>query len=197
MGKRDPRVDAYIAKARDFAKPILRSVRETVHRASPDIEEDMKWGTPTFMSSGLVCGVAAFKQHCALLFWKAPLIFPRNGGNEAFRRFRCLETVSDLPSRKELTAWVRKGIELNKAGVRMPRPRTAARKALKVPADLAHALKKNKKAQGTFDAFSPSHRREYIQWITEAKRDDTRARRLRTAIAQMAEGKPQNWKYMK
>jgi uncharacterized protein YdeI (YjbR/CyaY-like superfamily) len=111
--------------------------------------------------------------------------------------FGMIRRLSDLPPKKTLIAYIKKAVALNDAGVSVPRkPKSAAPKTVTVPADLTAALKKNKKAQTAFDAFRPSHKREYIEWITEAKRDETRARRLKTAVAQMAEGKPHNWKYM-
>jgi uncharacterized protein YdeI (YjbR/CyaY-like superfamily) len=64
-----------------------------------------------------------------------------------------------------------------------------------VPQDLKSALARNAKARAAFEGFSPSHRREYVEWIEDAKRDDTRRKRLATAIEWMGEGKPRNWKY--
>jgi len=196
MGKRDPRVDAYIAKVPDFAKPILTHVREIVHEACPDAEEDMKWSTPAFMYKGILCGMSAFKQHASFGFWKHDLVTgaPRVESSMGFGR---LTKVSDLPPKKTLAAYVKKAAALNAAGIKPERPRARAPKPpAKAPADLIAALKRNKKAQATFDAFSPSARREYIEWITDAKSDDTRARRLSSAVEWMAEGKQRNWKYM-
>lgn len=195
MGKRDPRVDAYIAKSPDFAKPILMHVREIVHDACPDVEEDMKWSTPAFMYKGILCGMSSFKQHASFGFWKHDLVTgsPRVESSMGFGR---LTKVSDLPAKKTLVAYVKKAAALNEAGVKTERPKAAPKPPAKAPADLLAALKKNKKAQATFDAFSPSARREYVEWITDAKSDDTRARRLATAVEWMAEGKHRNWKYM-
>jgi uncharacterized protein YdeI (YjbR/CyaY-like superfamily) len=198
MGKRDARVDAYIAKAGDFAKPILTEIRERVHATCPDVEEDMKWSSPTFMYRGMLCGMAAFKEHAIFGFWKGPLVLGSRaeeaGASGAFRTR--LTKVSDLGSKKTMAADIRKAMALNDAGVTLPRTRGPAKDFL-VPDDLAAALKRNKKAQAAFEKFSPSHKREYVEWITQAKREETRTRRLQTAIQQISEGKPQNWKYMK
>jgi len=196
MGTRDPRIDAYIAKSADFAKPILRYLRETIHAACPDVQETIKWGTPTFDYHGIMCGMAAFKEHCALGFWKAKLIVGEES-SEAMGQFGRITSVDDLPSKNVLTGYVKKAMELNASGVTVPRAPKPKRKAPAVPDELRRALGRNKSARTAFDAFSPSHQREYIEWITEAKTDETRTRRVETAVEWIAEGKPRNWKYMK
>jgi uncharacterized protein YdeI (YjbR/CyaY-like superfamily) len=197
MGKRDPRVDAYIATAADFAKPILTELREIVHAACPDCEEAMKWRSPTFMYKGMLCGMSAFKEHAVFGFWKGPLVVEEQTGDNQYRVFDRLTKLSDLPSKKVLTGYIKKAMALNDAGVTIKKAPRAPAKPIVVPKDLAAALAKNKKAKAAFDGFPPSHKREYLEWITDAKREETRSRRLQTAIAQMAEGKPHNWKYMK
>ena len=201
--KADPRVDAYIAKAPAFAQPILTYLREVVHAACPDAVETVKWSTPFFDYHGPMCGLAAFKAHCAFRFWKGDLILPP-GANVAggTGQFDHITSVKDLPPKKVLVALVKQAAALNEAGVAagwMEKRKTAAaaRKAapIEVPDDLAAALRKDRKARTAFEAFSPSHQREYIAWITGAKRDDTRQRRVATAIEQLAEGKSRNWKY--
>ena len=186
---RDPRVDAYIAKAPDFARPILTWFRDVVHAAVPDVEETIKWSAPHFDHKGIMIGMAAFKQHCGMNFWKGPLI-----GIDGFGR---VTSIEDLPPKKELIGIVRKLAQLNEEGVKVEKPRRAPKPEAKTPPDLAAALKKNKKAAAAWDGFPPSHRREYVQWITEAKADETRKRRLDQAIDWIASGKPRNWKYMK
>jgi uncharacterized protein YdeI (YjbR/CyaY-like superfamily) len=196
MGKRDPRVDAYIAKAAGFAQPILTEIRETVHASCPDVEEEMKWSFPHFVYKGVLCSMAAFTQHAAFGFWKGSLVLGRGKNADAMGQFGRITKRSDLPSKNILAGYIRKAAALNEQGVKAPRaPKSAAPKIAKAPADLAAALKKSKKAQAGFDGLSPSHKREYIDWITEAKSDETRARRLAQAIEWMAEGKSRNWKY--
>ena len=192
MGSKDPRVDAYIESAADFAKPILRQIRKVVHTALPDVEEDIKWRTPTFMYKGILCGMAAFKSYCAMGFWKESLVFESHR-DEIGR----IESVNDLPGDKALIALVRKAAKLNDDGVKVTRmAATGTRKPLKVPPYLTVALKKNKQAATAFKDFSYSHKKEYIEWLTDAKTDATRQKRLETAIGWMAEGKARNWKYM-
>lgn len=206
MGTRDPRVDAYIDQSADFAKPILTHLRELVHATCPDIEETMKWSFPHFMHHGILCSMAAFKQHCTLNFWKGALVLGtsrdgKNGaGERAMGQFGRITAVSDLPPKKVLTGYVKEAMRLNEAGVASParaKKKATAHRALRVPEDLAAALRTNRKALATFESFPPSQKREYTEWITEAKREETRARRLATAIEWMAEGKQRNWKYMK
>jgi uncharacterized protein YdeI (YjbR/CyaY-like superfamily) len=155
----------------------------------------MKWSAPHFDYKGMMCGMAAFKEHCAFGFWKGALVVETATGPDAAGQFGKIKTVSDLPSKKVLRDYIRKAMALNDNGTTVPRPPKAPKKAIPVPADLTAALGKNKKARATFDAFSPSHRREYLEWITEAKSGDTRKRRLDQALKWMAEGKSRNWKY--
>jgi uncharacterized protein YdeI (YjbR/CyaY-like superfamily) len=199
MPKIDPRVDAYIAKAAPFARPILEKIRAAVHEACPEAEETMKWSSPSWMSSGrILCGMSAFKEHAVFGFWHKGMtsVVGEWGARagEAMGTFGRLTSSDDLPPAKALKTWLRKAVALNASDAPARAP---ARKKppFKVPADLALALKKNKKAAAAFDAFPPSHRREYVEWITEAKREETRAKRLATAIAWIAEGKSRNWKY--
>lgn len=200
MGKRDPRVDAYIEKAKPFAQPILRHIRAVVHAACPKTEETLKWSMPTFMYEGeMLCGMAAFKEHAVLGFWKASLILDKQGRkleDDAMGQFGCITSVKDLPTKRELTGYIRKAMELNEQGIKVRRAKAATPKApARVPAELAAALRKNRKAAATFEAFPPSCRREYVEWITEAKQEATRRKRLATTIEWLAEGKRRNWKY--
>ena len=199
MGKRDPRVDAYIEKSADFAKPILKHLRKIVHAGCPQVEETMKWSMPHFDYKGMMCGMAAFKEHCAFGFWKAELIFERDKQreNSGMGSFGCIKSLTDLPNEKTLIGYVKKAAALNEAGIKPPgRTQPKKREPMPMPDYFTAALNKNAKARKTFANFSPSHRREYIEWITEAKREETRKVRLAKTIKWLAEGKPRNWKYM-
>ena len=198
MGMRDARIDAYIAKSADFAKPILMHLREIVHGACPDVEETMKWSFPHFMYKGMLCSMASFKEHCAFGFWKGSLIVANSGGDTetAMGQFGRVTKLSDLPSKKVLSGYIKEAMKLNDDGVKAPARVKKPPREVIIPDDLARALKANKKAGATFEGFSPSHKCEYIDWITEAKTEATRNRRLEQAVEWMAEGKPRNWKYM-
>jgi uncharacterized protein YdeI (YjbR/CyaY-like superfamily) len=198
MGRKDPRVDAYIGKSAKFAKPILKYLRKIVQAGCPQVEETIKWQFPHFDYKGPIAGMAAFKEHCAFGFWKAELIFQaNNAGREAMGHFGRITSISDLPNEKTLIDYVRKAAALNEAGIKAPtRAKSRAKPPLKVPDYFRAALKKNAKANKAFENFSPSNQREYVEWITEAKREETRAKRLKTAIEWLAQGKPRNWKYM-
>lgn len=198
MGKRDPRIDAYITKSPDFAKPILTHLREVVHAACPPVEETLKWSVPAFMYKGNLCGMAAFKHHCMFGFWKGQLIVDKTGKpfGVGMGQMR-ITSVEELPSDKALTSYIKQAMKLNEEGVKTPRAEPKAKKPLAMPATLKKALGKNKDAMAAFEAFSPSHKREYVEWITEAKSDETRERRISQAVEWMAQGKPRNWKYMK
>jgi len=197
MPNRDPRVDAYIAGAPEFARPILIHIRDGVHRHCPQVEETLKWRMPTFMYHGMLCGMAAFKQHCSFGFWKHELVVGKGqaGSPEGMGQFGKIRAIKDLPAPKLLAGYIKRAMQLNEEGVKAPRA-TARKRALAMPDDLAAALKKNRSAAATFAAFSPTNQRDYVEWIVEAKREETRDRRLLQAIEWMAEGKTRNWKYM-
>ncbi|NUO64422.1 MAG: hypothetical protein HOQ11_14090 [Gemmatimonadaceae bacterium] len=199
MGTKDARVDAYIARSAEFARPILEHLRALVHEACPEVQETMKWSFPHFMYDGMLCSMAAFKQHCAFNFWKGALIFDGERDREAMGQFGRISKLADLPPKKVLAGYVKKAMALNDEGATVPKVRKPGLERSTVPdappADLAALLKKHAKARATFDRFPPSHRREYIQWITEAKRPETREKRLAQTIEWLAEGKSRNWKY--
>jgi uncharacterized protein YdeI (YjbR/CyaY-like superfamily) len=198
MSKRDPRIDAYIAKSADFAKPILTHLRELVHEVCPDVEETMKWSHPNFLYKGMFCGMASFKEHCTFGFWKGSLIVKDDNGKteKAMGHLGRITTVKSLPAKTVLKGYIKTAMELNDAGVKSPTRVKKAPKPVIVPEDLALELKGNKAARATFEGFPPSQKREYVDWITEAKTEATRSKRLTTTIEWLAEGKPRNWKYM-
>jgi uncharacterized protein YdeI (YjbR/CyaY-like superfamily) len=199
MGTRDDRVDAYIARSVDFAKPILSHLRALVHDACPDATETIKWGFPHFEYHGVLCSMAAFKAHCAFGFWHAQmraLADARRGADAAMGQFGRITALSELPKDAKLAALIRKAAALNAAGIKAARVLRPKPKApLNVPEDLAAALRKNRGALAHFSAMSPSRRREYIEWLVDAKRDETRRKRLATAVEWIAEGKSKEWKY--
>ncbi|MBA2622089.1 MAG: YdeI/OmpD-associated family protein [Chthoniobacterales bacterium] len=196
MSKKDPRLDAYIAKAAPFARPILKHLRKIVHTGCPEVQETMKWSMPHFDYKGPMSGMAAFKQHCTFGFWKASLVFGEPAGTEAMGHFGRITKIDDLPAEKVLIGYVRKAVELNDAGLKIPRAKPVTRTApLLVPDYFRNALRQNGKAAKTFDGFSYSKRKKYVVWVIEAKREETREQRLATSIKWLAEGKSLNWKY--
>lgn len=200
MPTRHPKVDAYIRGTPEWAAPILTSLRDTVHSACPAVEEELKWSRPAFMYRGrIMAGMAAFKNHVAFYFWNGSQVVEDrpDGSRGPTSQFGKLSSVKDLPPKKEIVALTKKAMALLEAGAKRERPPAKKKAPLAVPDYLAAALKKNRKANATFQAFSPSHQREYVEWITEAKGEDTRRRRMEQALEWMAEGKPRNWKYMK
>ncbi len=200
MPTKDKRVDAYIAKAAPFAQPILRDIRAIVHEGCPDVSETIKWGMPSFDHKGMLCGMAAFKQHCAFGFWKGKLIVDakENKSVDAMGQFGCITSMKDLPPRKKLLGYVKKAVELNDAGVTIKRKVTKpGTKKVTVPPYFLAAVKKNKAALATFQGFPYSKQKDYVEWVTEAKTDETRQRRLETSVVWLAEGKSRMWKYEK
>lgn len=199
MPKTDARIDSYIEKSADFAKPILTHIRKLVHKACPDVEETMKWSMPHFDFKGPLCNMAAFKQHCAFGFWKQQLM--DHSAIEAERNtlssFGKITSLKDLPKDKVIVELINQAIELNEKGIKVPQKKPSEKKVLVVPEILAIALVKNKKARQTFDDFSYSKKKEYVEWINDAKTEATREKRLATTIEWLSEGKGRNWKYEK
>jgi hypothetical protein len=198
MSRRDKRIDVYIAKSADFAQPILSYLREVVHEACPEVEETMKWSFPHFMYKGMFCSMASFKAHCAFGFWKGSLVMDgEDKSANAMGQFGRITSLKDLPPKSTLLAYMKKARQLNDEGVKVPqqaKPR-GEKNHLVVPDYFLAAVKKNKKALATFQGFPYSHKKEYVQWVTEAKTDQTRTRRLQTSVEWLAEGKARNWKY--
>jgi uncharacterized protein YdeI (YjbR/CyaY-like superfamily) len=195
--KRDPRVDAFIAKAAPFARPVLKHLRAIVHATCPDASETIKWGFPAYDFKGPLCGFAAFKEHCTFGMWKYKLIpgLAEPEENDGMGQFGRITRLSDLPAKRTIARYLTLAMRLNDDGVKVPRKPRAEKPEAKAPADLLAALAKNKRARAHYDAFPPGQRREYVAWIEEAKRPATRAGRIETAVAWMAEGKYRNWKY--
>jgi len=205
MGKRSPAVDNLIGKSADFAIPILEYLRELVHTGCPEVEERIKWGMPSFDYKGPLCSMAAFKQHAVFGFWKGKLLKdPKNflqarsadGGN-AMGFLGRITTIKDIPPNNVMLDFIKQAKKLNDDGVKLPARKKTTGKDLVVPAYFTRALKSNKKALVTFNAFSPGNKKEYVMWVTEAKTETTRQRRLETALEWMADGKIRNWKYVK
>lgn len=190
---REPRIDAYIAKAQPFARPILEKVRERVHTLMPDAEEAMKWGHPTYCRDGkIVIGTAAFKAHTAVHFWRGPeLGFEAKDG--AMGQLGKLTSVDDLPD--QLDAMIAKAAELSISVPALRKPKHPPKPPIDMHPQFAEALSKTPKAKAAFDAFPPSGKREYLEWVGEAKRDGTRQKRIATAVEWLSEGKRRNWKY--
>lgn len=203
MPKKDPRIDLYISKSAEFAKPILIHLRELIHLACPEVSETIKWSFASFDYKGPMCSMASFKQHCAFGFWKASIMkdktLSKNSESEsAMGHYGKITSLKDLPSDKKIIAHIKDAMMLNEKGIKLPPKKvTKEKKEIAVPVFFLKELKKNKKAFTVFEAFSPSHKREYVEWVTEAKTDETKNRRLETAIEWMSEGKSRNWKYIK
>jgi uncharacterized protein YdeI (YjbR/CyaY-like superfamily) len=200
----DPRVDAYIAKSKPFAQPILIHIRELVHKACPGVVETIKWSRPFFEYKGVILGnMSAFKEHCSFGFWgveisvvlrEAKILKP-----EAMGSLGRLTRLEDLPANKQMLDLLRKAVGFIESGQYTSpiaaRPKVAKASAPKAPSEFTKALKANRKAATAFAAFSPSCKKEYVEWIADAKRDETRDKRIATAVEWISEGKQRNWKY--
>ena len=203
MPATDPRIDAYIQKKADFAQTILNHLRKLVHKACPDAEETIKWGMPFFDYKGsTLCAMAGFKEHCTFAFWKAKLMNDPEGlleigDREAMGNFGRIASLKDLPSDKIMIAYIKEAARLNEENIKAAPKKKAAVAFLDVPVDFAAALKKKKTAQTIFDNFPPGKRKDYIEWIADAKTESTKFKRIETAVEWIAEGKGRNWKYEK
>jgi uncharacterized protein YdeI (YjbR/CyaY-like superfamily) len=198
VGARSPAIDAYIAGRAAFARPILSHARDIVHATQPDIEEAVKWSHPAFLwKDKLVAGMAAFKGHATFGFWHGAAVTGQMEVEDtAMGSFGRLTSLADLPPDTELAAMVRKACALIDAGV-APKHMTERkpRAELPVPPALQAALAANPKAQAAWTAFAPSHRREYCEWVGEAKREATVATRVAQTVEWLTEGRKRNWKY--
>ncbi len=198
--KRSRQVDEYIFQAPEFAIPILERIRNAFHAGCPDVEETIKWGVPYFEYKGLLGGMAAFKQHVGFGFWKSKMLddpaglFETGQGPKASMCNAHIRSVKDLPSQRVLSSYVKAAAKLNDQGTKVPKQKSS-RPTLEMPKEFKAALNKSPKAMSVFDGLPPSHRREYAEWIAEAKRTETRQRRIATAIEWLCEGKRRNWKY--
>lgn len=195
MATLDPRFDEYIAKAAPFAQPILRHIRKIVHEAVPDLVETMKWSMPHFLHNGKnLAGMAAFKAHCAMM------IHGDGRQGDAMGQYGKLASIADLPGDNELKSKIVAASErIASEGTALRKKPAGAKKEAKpelpIPPAFVAALEANPAAMATLEGFAPSHRREYVQWIAEAKAEATRDRRIAQAVEWLAEGKKRNWKY--
>ena len=193
---RDSRIDAYIAKAQPFARPILEHVREHVHAVVPDVEETVKWSAPAFTLDGKILLImAAFKAHMALNFWRGQELRGSEANGDAMGQFGKIASLGDLPPDAELDGLIREAADLAKSA---PAPRRAKHEPKPAPTmhpAFAAALDKAPKSKAALESFSPSAQRDYLEWIAEAKQDATREKRIATAIEWLGEGKKRHWKY--
>lgn len=203
MAPFDRRIDDFIEKAQDFAKPILNYLRTAVHKACPHVQETIKWGMPYFQYEGKnLCGMASFKEHCAFVFPLGAVmtdpagLMQTSGEKTGMGHFGKIRSLNDLPAEKILMQYIREAMSLTETGARIPKKKSAQKK-LVVPEDFMKLLKKNMKALATFENFSYSHKKEYVEWIAEAKRAETRSRRMATALEFLEAGRDLSWKYKK
>lgn len=202
MSEKDLRIDEYIEKSAAFAQPILKHLREVVHKACPQVEETIKWGMPHFDYKGIMCSMAAFKQHVAFGFFKASLLEDAEGiltlaEKHSMGHLGKITSVKDIPKDNVLKAYIKQAMKLNDDGVKLAKPKAAKIKELDTPQDLQKALSKNKIASKIFEEFSFGKRKEYIEWLEDAKTETTREKRLLQAIEWISEGKIRHWKYQK
>jgi len=201
MPKKDPRINAYIAKAQPFAQPVLKHLRKLIHKTCPQVEEVMKWSFPCFDYKGPFASMASFKQHCVFGFWKTALLKDPKGvleaKDQAMGSLGRITGMQDLPSDKVIIGFIKQAMELNDKGVKLPPRKKATAAEVKMPAFFKRALDANKKAAAHFEKFPPGQKKEYIVWLSEAKTEATREKRLETALEWISEGKIRNWKYVK
>lgn len=204
MLQKDKRIDAYIAKSADFAKPILEHIRKLIHKTCPDVTETVKWGMPFFDYKGPFINFAAFKNHAVLGFWKAAVmkdskILTGKETKGSMGNLGKICSIKDLPKDTVLVKYIKEAMKLNDDGVKFSRAAKPKheRKEYSMPEYFQKVLNKNKKAKSVYDKFPPSHKREYLEWICEAKTEETRNKRMATAVEWLIEGKSRNWKYQK
>ena len=199
MKHTDPRVDEYIKNAAPFAQPILKHIRELMHKGCPELTETIKWGMPHFDYHGTIGSMAAFKEHAVFGFWKEDLIPGMKQyikEKEAMGSWGRITSLDGIPPDDEIIEFVRIAAKLNEEGVKSPK-RKPKPVVVHMPEDFMQAIRANPKALETYENFSPSNKKEYAEWINDAKSEETRQTRMETAIDWMSDGKPRMWKYMK
>ena len=193
---RDPRIDAYLARVQPFARPILEHVRERVHTVVPDVEETLKWSMPAYTRNGAILLItAAFKSHVALNFWRGQEMRGDAAKDDAMGQFGKITSLGDLPANAELDALMAEATRLATAPKAPRKVKHEPKPPAEVHPEFAAALAANPKAKTALDGFAPSARRDYLDWIADAKQDATRAKRIATAVEWLAEGKKRHWKY--
>ena len=193
---RDPRIDAYVAKAQPFAQPILEHVRTRVHAVLPDVEETVKWSMPAYTLGGkIVLITAAFKAHLALNFWRGQELRGDGANADAMGQFGKIKSLADLPPDKEFDRLIREAADLAKCAPAPRKTKHALKPAPGLHPEFAAALAKAPQAKAVLDSFPPSAQRDYFEWIADAKQDATRQKRIATAIEWLGEGKRRHWKY--
>jgi len=199
----NPAVDKYIANAEDFTKPILEHLRKIIHDTCPQVEEVIKWGIPHFDYKGdMMCILAAYKKHCSFSLYKAalmkdPKIVESVAAGQKMGYMDKVKALTDLPAIKVLVAYIKEAMALNENGIKKAKPKPEAPKVIEMPDYLSEALKANPKAKEVFESKSPSFRKEYIVWITDAKTEATRQKRIEQSLEWIAEGKGRFWQYSK
>jgi uncharacterized protein YdeI (YjbR/CyaY-like superfamily) len=201
MGHRDQRIDAYIDKAAPFAQPILKHFRELMHRACPDIKENIKWGMPSFELNSIVANIASFKSHLGIAFPKSALMHdPQklfSSAEDAIGHFGRISSLEDLPDDEILIKYIQEAAKLDREGKKIPKKPAQPKAEIEMPDYFAAALEKNPTAKQHFESFSPSAKREYMEWLIDAKSEATRNSRLERAMEWITEGKHRLWKYQK
>jgi len=199
----DARIDDYILKSAEFAKPVLNFLRAAIHKACPDAKETMKWGFPHFeYANSILCSMAAFKKHCAFTFWRGALLPDTDKiltieKKTSMGHFGSIRSLDDLPSEETIIKYIKEAMALTEKGVKVPKKEKASVSAeIEIPPYFIDALEQNNTALTHFEKLSPSHKKEYVEWITEAKTEATRTKRIATTIEWLQEGKSRNWKYM-
>ena len=194
--KRDERIDAYLAKAQPFARPILGHIRDRVHAAVPEVEETLKWSAPSFTLDGkILMMMAAFKQHAALNFWRGQELRGQDANADAMGQFGKLTSLDDLPPDEELERLIRQAAALTKSAPAPRKVKHAPKPPSEMHPEFAAALARAPQARAVLDGFPPGAQRDYLEWIADARQDATRAKRIATAVEWLGEGKRRHWKY--
>lgn len=203
MGKKLKEIDAFIQKSAEFAQPILIHLRKLVHDNCPDVEEKIKWGMPHFeYKSETLCYMSSFKKHCAFGFYKAslmkdPVLMNEAKAETAMGHLGRIGSLKDLPSDSKMTTWIKEAMALTDKGIKLPPRKKSETTIIEIPEAFQKALQKNRTAKANFEKMPPSHKKEYISWITEAKTEPTREKRISTSIEWLSDNKSRNWKYEK
>lgn len=195
MNEASENITAYIEKATPEFKEVMIALRSVLNNPNFDIKEDWKWGAPNFNNEGMICWLAHFRNHVGMNFFKGTLIkdkynlFTHYREEKGNRQLKFSDINQIIP--EQIEYYIEEAIKLNQENIKVVKKEIDT----SLPLDLETELNNNPKAKMFFESLAPSYKRDYIEWIEEAKREATRTKRLATTMEWLSEGKKKNWKY--
>jgi hypothetical protein len=189
-------INQYMAELPEWQRRMLVRLRQLIHEAAPEVEEAWRWDKPHFDNAGIMVGLCAFKEHVAVWFHKGALLkdtkklFEATARTEekGMRAYKLHE--GDKINEAAFLDLVKQAVAVNDKGTKL-REAKPTKKALVVPEDLEQVLRKDPTAWANWEAFPVGHRRAYVEWVTDARQEETRKRRIAQSLEKIREGEQQ------